>query len=296
VARALGIDLEPGTLLDATDEARLAGAWSDVLVSLIRGEPATGLAAELLVTEPLPEGGRPDAITFSGGVAEYIYRREAGDYGDFGAALGRGIRVALADDRIDLPLLDPGQGIRATVIGASQFTVQLSGNTIAISDESVLPLRNLPVLYPRLDLAGDVSAAGVARAIGESIRRLDLADGEDRLALAFRWPGDPIYRRLRTLAEGIRQGLPRSLERRLPLVLLLDRDVGRILGDILRHDLAVESTIVSIDGMQLQEFDYVDVGEVLQPAQVVPVVIKSLLFAAPEGACHPERSEGSEGR
>jgi ethanolamine utilization protein EutA (predicted chaperonin) len=31
--------------------------------------------------------------------------------------------------------------------------------------------------------------------------------------------------------------------------------------------------------MQLKEFDYVDIGEVIRPTNVVPVVIKSLLFA-----------------
>jgi len=37
--------------------------------------------------------------------------------------------------------------------------------------------------------------------------------------------------------------------------------------------------IVSIDGVELQELDYVDVGALIAPPGVVPVVIKSLLFA-----------------
>jgi len=278
-ARAAGIHLELGAILDGSNEARLVGAWCDVLVSLIRQEPASGLAAELLLTEQLPSAVRPDAITFSGGVAEFIYGREHGGYDDFGPALAAAVRGALGDRRIGLPLLDPGQGIRATVIGASQFTVQLSGSTIAVSDPTILPLHNLPVLYPRLDLGSDFSTSQVAREIGESIKRLDLVDGEDAVALAFRWPGDPLYGRLRALAEGIRDGMPRSFERQLPLVLLLDRDVGRTLGEILKRDLAVRSNIVSVDGMQLKELDYVDIGEILEPTRVVPVVIKSLLFA-----------------
>ncbi len=34
-----------------------------------------------------------------------------------------------------------------------------------------------------------------------------------------------------------------------------------------------------MDGVQLRDLDYVDIGEVLQPAGVAPVVIKSLLFS-----------------
>jgi ethanolamine utilization protein EutA len=45
--------------------------------------------------------------------------------------------------------------------------------------------------------------------------------------------------------------------------------------------------LVSIDGLQLVELDYVDVGELIQPANVVPVVVKSLAFAQEEPAYGP---------
>ena len=49
----------------------------------------------------------------------------------------------------------PAQGIRATVIGASQYTTQVSGSTIFVSPHSALPLRNVPVIAPSLLLEGD---------------------------------------------------------------------------------------------------------------------------------------------
>ncbi|HTI87060.1 MAG TPA: ethanolamine ammonia-lyase reactivating factor EutA [Alphaproteobacteria bacterium] len=39
--------------------------------------------------------------------------------------------------------------------------------------------------------------------------------------------------------------------------------------------------MVSVDGVQLREFDYVDIGEMIRPTNVVPLVIKSLLFSGP---------------
>ncbi|HZS01731.1 MAG TPA: ethanolamine ammonia-lyase reactivating factor EutA [Chloroflexota bacterium] len=277
-AEAAGVRLALGERLSPEDQAKLVRIMTDALVSLIRGEP-NALARELLVTDPLPDGWRADGITFSGGVAEYIYGRERTEYADIARALADEVRTALDDGRIRLPVLDPGQGIRATVIGASQFSVQVSGNTISISDSTVLPLRNLPVIFPRLDLAADPDADDVAREIGSAIRRFDLEEGDAPVALAFRWQGDPLYARLRALADGIRRGMPRSVAQKLPLVLMLDGDVGKTLGDILKHELGVAGDVMSIDGMQLKEFDYVDIGEVIQPAYVVPVVIKSLLFA-----------------
>ena len=274
-----GLRLALGEALPAADEAALVRALADTLVRFIRREPLDDLGRALLLTEPLPPEPRPEAITFSGGVAEYVYGRENGDYADLGPALAGALRAALEDGRIPLPLLETTQGIRATVIGASQFSAQVSGSTIAISDTSQLPLRNLPVLFPRLDLAADFAPAQVAAAIRTAAERFDRVDGEDPLALAFRWQGDPLYPRVRALAEGICQGMPRSVARGLPLVLLLDGDLGKTLGDVLKEELGVRGDVVSIDGIQLQEFDYVDVGELILPANVVPVIIKSLLFS-----------------
>jgi ethanolamine utilization protein EutA len=60
---------------------------------------------------------------------------------------------------------------------------------------------------------------------------------------------------------------------------MIDGDVGRTLGHILEHELRIDRAVVSIDGIQLKEFDFVDIGETIRPAGVVPVVIKSLLFS-----------------
>jgi ethanolamine utilization protein EutA len=60
---------------------------------------------------------------------------------------------------------------------------------------------------------------------------------------------------------------------------MIDGDIGKTLGRILHRELHWPGKIVSIDGMELHELDYVDVGELIAPPGVVPVVIKSLLFA-----------------
>ena len=69
-----------------------------------------------------------------------------------------------------------------------------------------------------------------------------------------------------------------------------DHDIGRTLGHILEDELKVPRPLLCIDGIQLREFDYVDIGELIRPAGVVPVVVKSLLFAAgghaPGGEVH----------
>jgi ethanolamine utilization protein EutA len=218
-------------------------------------------------------------LTFSGGVAEYIYGRENRRYGDLGLDLAEALNRAAKEGRLPAQPVPLGEGIRATVLGASQFSVQLSGNTVHISDPTVLPLRNLPVVYARLP-AGSPDADTVAQAIRNGFVRLDLIEGEHPAAVALPWRGEPHYDNLRALADGIAAAMPISLAAGFPLVIALDGDIGASLGGIMFEELDVRSPLVSIDGLQLVELDYVDVGEVIQPANVVPVVVKSLAFSA----------------
>ena len=100
-------------------------------------------------------------MTFSGGVAEYLYKRETQTFGDLGFDLAEALRHLLAHRRDLPPVWDPGQGIRATVIGAAQFSVQISGNTILIADRDKLPLQNLPVISCNFPLGEEVAADAV---------------------------------------------------------------------------------------------------------------------------------------
>ena len=280
VANDLNIPLEIGATISPQDRHRLAEALVDILLDYLAGREPSDTGKRFLLTDPLGlDGHRLSALTFSGGVAEYIYGREPTRYGDLGPDIAQVLQRAAEQGRLPAHPVSLGEGIRATVLGASQFSVQLSGNTVHISDPAVLPLRNLPVVYARLEDANPDSAA-VAQAIRNGFVRLDLIEGEHAAAVALPWRGEPHYDNLRALADGIAQALPRSLAAGFPLVIALDGDIGASLGGILNEELDVRSPMISIDGLQLVELDYVDVGEVILPANVVPVVVKSLAFTS----------------
>ena len=284
IAREAGVTLKLGETLSDSDRDRLVATMVDALISGIRQEPQQGLVADLALTPWLPETPKPDLITFSGGVAEFIYRREQDDRGDLGRHLAQALVAALKEKQVPYPVYDPGQGIRATVIGASQFSVQVSGNTILVSDAGALPQRNVPVVHLHLHLNGAFTADEVSNEIARSLARFDLAEGESTVALAFAWEGEPLHARLHRLAEGICKGMASTVRSGKPLILMMDGDVGRTLGHILRRELDVKGAVVSVDGLQLKDFDFVDIGEVIRPTNVVPLIIKSLLFSAPAAA------------
>jgi ethanolamine utilization protein EutA len=281
MARSLGITLNAGDRLDPADRARLVTRMTELIIAGINREWPDALAAKLLVTEPWPQHLRSapiDAITFSGGVAEYLYGRETTRYDDLGYDLAHELRHALAHKRIASAIWDPGQGIRATVIGAAQFSVQTSGNTIMITDRKLLPLHNLPVLPCRFDLSDDIDAHAIADEVRAALAQSDRHDGDGAVALAFRWQGEPLHARLATLAEGICIALPATLATGLPLVLLIDGDIALSLGRVIHFETAPGANVVAIDGVQLKQFDYVDISSVIDVTNVVIVIIKSLLF------------------
>jgi ethanolamine utilization protein EutA len=277
VALAVGEPVEPDAL------HRIVDALAEAAISLVRGDAPAGLAQRLMLTEPLDRPVKPQALTFSGGVSEYIYGRETRAFGDIAQWLAERIAAACRAGRIETPVRPPREGIRATVIGASQFTVQVSGKTIHVSEHVALPLRNVPVVAPALDLSGDIDPRQVAAAIRAALERSPAAEGEP-IALSIPWRGDPLYRRLECLAEAIAAAMPAAN----PLVLMIDGDVGRTLGHILERGLRIGRPVVSIDGIQLKEFDFVDIGAMIRPAEVVSVVIKSLIFSG--AGAHASRS------
>jgi ethanolamine utilization protein EutA len=226
---------------------------------------------EFYIIPPLGALPKIDGILFSGGVSEYIYGREARGFGDLGPYLGREIKKQ-ADIR-DFKILGAGEGIRATVIGASQYTVQLSGETIFIPESMRLPVRNLRVFVAHLDWNAPVSD----RAEAAVKKVLDERDPEVRDApfvLAFSTPPFMGYGAVQDLARGIDRALAILQKGDHPSALVFVQNVGQVVGGM----LSGKWNMPCIDEVSLTELDFIDIGEVVEGEGFVPVVIKSLAF------------------
>jgi ethanolamine utilization protein EutA len=97
------------------------------------------------------------------------------------------------------------------------------------------------------------------------------------------WQGSATFHRLDALCKGLVDGLADVLREGHPLVLAGDGDVGGLIGIHLHEEMKIRSAVVSIDGLELKDFDYIDIGTMLPASGAVPVVIKSLIFPTSAG-------------
>jgi ethanolamine utilization protein EutA len=290
-ARKAGFDWHKGDVIDPKLLDTVAETMADELVAALIERPMSHDTAHLYLTDPILDFGHIDGVLFSGGVGEYVYGRETRDFGDVGRRLGQAIRRRIDAGKLPWAMLPAGECIRATALGASEYSVQLSGNTSYISKPGeLLPRRNLQVLQPSFECGDTIDSVALAAAIRKHFTSFDLIEGEGEVALALRWTGAPSYERIAAFAEGIRHGLKNTIEHRKPVYIMLDGDVAQTLGAILREELLVESEILCIDGVMLRDFDYIDLGRIRMPSYTVPVTIKSLVFSeAPQGGRPAQR-------
>jgi ethanolamine utilization protein EutA len=279
-AREAGFSWSRGDAVSPAQLDKVAESMAGLLVAALTQRPLPHALEHLTLTDPLADLGRIDGVMFSGGVGEYVYGRERRDFGDMGRRLGEAIRRRVDAGGLPWPLLSAGECIRATALGASEYSVQLSGNTSYISKPAMLlPRRNLQVLQPDFTCEDKIDPEKLAQAIRTHFTAFDLIEGEGEVALALRWQGVPSYARISAFAQGIRHGLATTVARRKPIYIMLDGDIAQTLGAIMREELLVESEILAIDGVVLRDFDYIDLGRIRMPSYTVPVTIKSLLFS-----------------
>lgn len=223
---------------------------------------------------PVPE--KIQAVFFSGGVADLIYHESADTwaYGDIGVLLGRAIR----ESRLftDFQKMEPGETIRATVVGAGTYTTTISGSTITYSDD-IFPLKNIPVI--KLD--EELQEACFAGETEPVIRRIQWVLGqndEEHFILAMPGKRNPGYMEMKRAAASIRQIMDRVQPPGEPILLVIESDIAKAMGQMIQQQPDLKRQVVAIDSIHVEDGEYVDMGKPMMNGMVIPVVVKTLIF------------------
>ena len=273
--QAIGHQVELGQTISKEMKEDLGAYMAKILFETIEEGPNSPMARSLMVTTPFVNYRgfkQVQHIVFSGGVSEHVYDRDPKAYGDIGPVLGRNMREYLKKLPMGV-LREPAEGIRATVIGAGEYTIQASGNTSYVSNEKALPVHGLKVIQASIR-----EGESASEALLQALRKFDMTRFTSGLALSLTVSGVPNYQSVRRIAEGIVRVLKDADDSTCPLYLTLDLDIAKSLGAMLKDEFKVARDIIAVDGIEVGDLDYIDIGECLGITEVIPVTVKSLMF------------------
>jgi ethanolamine utilization protein EutA len=279
LVKKMGLPLAEGQRAAQRDIEILCTRLAEILAESIGLIPATTDLDLFITSHPLRSSWKFAGITYSGGVADFIYNeydtRNPYPYGDIGAILGDHIRKCAPLTAVQRML--PKETIRATVVGAGSNAMDISGSTIAFSDSSFLPIQNVPIVKMTVEDEAD-SYRLFADRLAEKITWFKDESGTYQvLAVGFAGVHNPSFDQIKDLTGKIIKGMQDYLRGNNPVILIIDNDMAKSLGYSLMNALP-EKKFVVLDSIKVDTGDYIDVGLPAAAGRVIPVVVKTLVF------------------
>ena len=264
-----GISVSIGDILTPETAENICREMTEVI------EQSAGLRKpdsrlELMITNHgMKSGIVPDIITFSGGVVDCMgySGEEQFPYGDIGVFLGHAVAASpLLTERMSETAEET---IRATVIGAGNFSMEVSGSTIEYTFGS-LPIKSIPVSRIKLETSEEIPSAG------EQIRK-GLSRYENRLtAISMKCLPCPSFKEIEAMADAVCAGAEGSDQS--VLIIITEADIGKALGQALKRRIN-DRDFICVDGISCSDGDFIDIGEPLAHGKVLPVIVKTLIFS-----------------
>ena len=279
VAQYLGICLTSGQRTTLSDLEQITDKMADLLAQALYIKSQEPLLREVMTPGSAwleLQDKRVNRICFSGGVADCIAKLD-GDpipYGDIGVLLGRSIAKGALMQAI--PTVAGTETIRATVVGAGTYTTTISGSTITYARE-LFPMKNIPALKLSLQ-EQEQCFLGKIEPLAEKIKWFLQQSESDRLILALPGAANPEYKEIKMLAHCLCEAADKALPAGAPVLIVLEQDIAKALGILMEKELSGRRKVACIDGIKVEQGDYVDLGKPMLNGLVIPVVVKTLLF------------------
>lgn len=273
-----GADIQLQGTANAAQLRRITDRMADILgesVGILQGTDLCRLSKSV-ESGDLESNGKIDHVTFSGGVADYIYHPSDNWFlhGDIGPLLADSIRCSQWVKQSGL--WQPQETIRATVIGAGSYTTSVSGSTVSFSDESVFPLKNIPAYTVSEQQETDL-LSGSGRDYLSNAEWFRRESGTENIIFALSHIQNPSYKEVLHLADIMMQAAE-ALPQKQPLLIVCKEDFAKVLGMALIRKTGRKRDIVCLDNIYAISGDYIDFGKPLMNGLVVPVVVKTLIF------------------
>lgn len=247
-------------------------------VGFLSAHPSTDLTdLELLQTNHLLSGHTaPELFTFSGGVAACMENNVLSSdwfrYGDIGPLLASALKQHpfFQNEKIR----KAQETMRATVIGAGNYSTTISGSTISYTDTD-FPLRNLPIGKITLQSPDDLAFMEVRL---QRVLTLLQSETAGHMAVAFQGIACPSFLQIQEMARHIMNQYETCCLPGCDIIIITEADIGKALGQALRHINQQQHRIICLDHIRCESGDYIDLGNPIANGAVIPVIVKTMIF------------------
>ncbi len=245
-----------GDVLTLMQENVIADHMADILAQALYLKAQTDDYFKVLADHGIAKPPEGCALSFSGGVGELFYGETDADFDDIGPALAR----AMQRSPYFSGVLRPPETGSATVMGAADFSMSLSGSTVH-GEAGEMPMKGIPAAAVRLSHREDIPF--LAERLKKAKRR-----SEGLCAFAFKGFSGASFADIEAIAEMTVKALDGDI------VLVVEADMAKALGQALAR--RTKARVLCLDGIRVSDGDFIDIGAPAGGAY--PVIVHTLIF------------------